>query len=179
MYWHLGRSCEPKNLKNAKKVMVAKALEVSGTRCPYVSVSGWEVVRGAAAPKGPMTYAVFIRTSRIELEPGGYFWGLKAEIWALRLGFEPQGWDFSLEAGIWALRLGFGARDYDLSLGAGISALRLRFELWGFGLSLEAGVWASRGGDGRRRRRRRRRNFPYVWKHRSSAPLGPLPCALP
>ena len=27
----------------------------------------------------------------------------------------------------------------------------------------------------RRRRRRRRRNFPYVWKHRSSAPSGPLP----
>ena len=53
---------------------------VSGTRCPYVNVCGCEVVRGAAAPKGPMTYAVFIRTSRIELEPGGYFWGLKAEI---------------------------------------------------------------------------------------------------
>ena len=33
---------------------------VSGTRCPQVSVCGCEVVRGAAAPKGPMTYAVFI-----------------------------------------------------------------------------------------------------------------------
>ena len=30
------------------------------TRCPYVSVCGCEVVRGAAAPKRPMTYAVFI-----------------------------------------------------------------------------------------------------------------------
>ena len=27
----------------------------------------------------------------------------------------------------------------------------------------------------RRRRKRRRRNLPYVWKHRSSAPSGPLP----
>ena len=33
---------------------------VSGTRCPYVILFGCEVVRGAAAPKGPMTYAVFI-----------------------------------------------------------------------------------------------------------------------
>ena len=33
---------------------------VSGTRCPYVSVCRCEVVRGAAAPKGPMTFAVFI-----------------------------------------------------------------------------------------------------------------------
>ena len=65
-----------------------------------MSVCGCEVVRGAAAPKGPMTYAVFIQTSRIELEPGGYIWGLKAEIWALSLGFELGGWDFSLEAGI-------------------------------------------------------------------------------
>ena len=28
---------------------------VSGTRCPYVNVCGYEVVRGAAALKGPMT----------------------------------------------------------------------------------------------------------------------------
>ena len=53
---------------------------VSGTRCPYVTVCGCEVVRGAAAQKGPMTYAVFIQTSRIELEAGGYIWGLKAQI---------------------------------------------------------------------------------------------------
>ena len=30
---------------------------VSGTQCPYVSVCGCVMVRGAAAPKGPMTYA--------------------------------------------------------------------------------------------------------------------------
>ena len=33
-----------------------KCYVVSGTRCPYVSVSGCEVVSGAAAPKGPVTY---------------------------------------------------------------------------------------------------------------------------
>ena len=50
---------------------------VSGTRCPYVSECGCEVVRGAAAPKGPMTYAVVIWASRMELGPGG--WDLSAE----------------------------------------------------------------------------------------------------
>ena len=45
---------------------------VSGTRCPYVSVCEGVVVRGAAAPKGPMTYAVFIWASRLELGPGGW-----------------------------------------------------------------------------------------------------------
>ena len=43
-----------------KEEIVQKALMVSGTRCPFVSVFGCEVVRGAAAPMGPMTYAVFI-----------------------------------------------------------------------------------------------------------------------
>ena len=64
---------------------------VSGTGCPYVSVSGCEVVRGAAAPKGPLTYAVFIWASRMELRPGGWNWG----------------WDLSFEAGISASRLRF------------------------------------------------------------------------
>ena len=73
---------------------------VSGTRCPYVSVCGCEVVRGAAAPKGPMTYAVFVWASRMELGPGGWNWGLEAGIGALRLGFELQGWDFSFKADI-------------------------------------------------------------------------------
>ena len=80
---------------------------VSGTRCPYVSVCWCEVVRGAVAPKGPMTYAVFIWASRMELGPGGWNWGLEAWIRALRLGFELRGWDLSLEAGIRAMRLGF------------------------------------------------------------------------
>ena len=64
---------------------------VSGSRCPYVNVSGCEVVRGAAAPKGQMTYAVFIWASRMELGPGGWNWGLEAQIRALRLGFELRG----------------------------------------------------------------------------------------
>ena len=33
--------------------------------------------------------------------------GLKARIWALRLGFEPRDWDLDLETGIRASRLGF------------------------------------------------------------------------
>ena len=49
------------------------------------------MVRGAAAPKGPMTYAVFIWASRMELEAG---------VGALRLGFEPGGLNLSQEAGI-------------------------------------------------------------------------------
>ena len=60
---------------------------VSSTNCPYVSVCGCEVVRGAAAPKGPMTYAVFVLC-------------LKAGIRAWRLGFELRGWDFSFKAEI-------------------------------------------------------------------------------
>ena len=73
---------------------------VSVTRCPYVSVCGCEVVRGAVAPKGPMTYAVFIWTSRMELGPKGWNWGLETGISASRLRFELRGWDFSFEVGI-------------------------------------------------------------------------------
>ena len=73
---------------------------VSGTRCPYVSVWWCEVVRGAAAPKEPMTYAVFIWASRMELGHGGWNRGLEAWIRALRLGFELRGWDFSFKAEI-------------------------------------------------------------------------------
>ena len=61
---------------------------VSGTPCPYVDVCGCEVVRGAAARMGLMTYAVFIWASWMELGPGGWNWGLEAWIRALRLGFE-------------------------------------------------------------------------------------------
>ena len=59
---------------------------VSGTRCPYVSVCGCEVVRGAAAPKGLMTYAV---------GPGGLDMGLRVRFknWTrghmLNTGIEP------------------------------------------------------------------------------------------
>ena len=52
-----------------------------------MSVFGCEVVRGAAAPKEPMTYAVFF------FEPQGWNWGLEARIWALKLGCWPQDWD--------------------------------------------------------------------------------------
>ena len=55
---------------------------VSGTRCPYMSVCECEVVRGAAAPKGPMTYA-----SSVSVIVKGM--GLEVEIWALRLEFWP------------------------------------------------------------------------------------------
>ena len=45
---------------------------VSGTRCPYMSVCEYEVVRGAAAAKGPMTYAssvsVIIKGMGLEVE---------------------------------------------------------------------------------------------------------------
>ena len=64
---------------------------VSGTRCPYVSACGCEVVRGAAAPKGPMTYAVFIALR-------GY--RPCAAIWASRLEFGLQGWVLGLEVGV-------------------------------------------------------------------------------
>ena len=46
------------------------------------------MVRGAAASKGPTTYAVFILASGMELGPGGWNWGLEAWSRALRLGFE-------------------------------------------------------------------------------------------
>ena len=61
-----------------------------------------------------------------------------------------------LEARIWALRLGCGPQDWDLGLETGIWASRLGFEGGREG-----------GGEGE--------NPPYVWKHRSSTPLGPLP----
>ena len=63
-----------------------------------------------------------------------------------------------LEARIWALRLGFGPRDWDLGLETGIWASRLGFE-GGYEEEEERG-----GGE----------NSPYVRKHRSLTPLGPL-----
>ena len=54
----------------------------------YVSVCGCELVSGAAALKGPMTYANYIRASRLEFEPGGWDLRLEAGIRASRLGFE-------------------------------------------------------------------------------------------
>ena len=55
---------------------------VSGTLCPYVSLCGCEVVRGAAAQKGPMTYASLVSVVIKDV-------GLEVEIWTLRLEFWP------------------------------------------------------------------------------------------
>ena len=52
---------------------------VSGTRCPYMSVCGCLMVRGAAAQKGPMTYAVLVCTLN-----------LRAGIWVSRLDIGQQ-----------------------------------------------------------------------------------------
>ena len=49
-----------KKEKNKKKLVIQGSHKVSGTHCPYVSKCGCMMVRGAAAPKGPMTYADFI-----------------------------------------------------------------------------------------------------------------------
>ena len=54
---------------------------VSGTLCPYVSVSGCEVVSGAAAPEGPITYADFF-------EPQGSYHGLNTQN-LLSIGHRP------------------------------------------------------------------------------------------
>ena len=98
----------------------------------------------AAAPKGRMTYALYVLS-------------LKAESWALRPGFgpwgsdlsfkakiKPQGLHLSLEAGIWASRLGFEPQGRDLSLEARIWASRLEFEPQGWNLSLKTRIWASK-----------------------------------
>ena len=79
---------------------------VSGTRCLYVSVWRCKVVRGAAAPKEPMTYAVFIWAWRLELGPWSWDLSLEVRIWATWLGFESRDWDLSLKVGIWASRGG-------------------------------------------------------------------------
>ena len=55
---------------------------------------------------------------------------------------------FSLEAGIWVMRLGFGSGDWDLGL-------------------KPRGGGRMDGGEGE--------NSPYVQKHRSSTPSGPVP----
>ena len=136
-----------------KKLIVAKVLMVSGTRRPYVSVCGCEMVRVAGAaclclchclPKGPMLSKFW--GSRLGFEPRGWDLNLKAGIWASRLGFEPRGWDLNHEAVIWAMMLGFEPLGWDLSFMAEIWALRLEFEPQGWHLSLKAWIWASRLG---------------------------------
>ena len=43
-------------IQTSVNLIVAKALHGRRYQCPYVSVCGNEIMRGAAAPKGPMTY---------------------------------------------------------------------------------------------------------------------------
>ena len=45
--------------KGEEKEIVAKALDGQRYPLPLNECIGGELVRGAAAPKGPMTYAVF------------------------------------------------------------------------------------------------------------------------
>ena len=49
-----------KKLKNAEKVIVAKALDGQRYPLPLCEYMQCEVVSGAAAPKGPMTYDDFV-----------------------------------------------------------------------------------------------------------------------
>ena len=57
--------------------------------------------------------------------------GLKAGIWASRLGLGPQVWVLGLEAGFGALRLGFGLQGWDLGLKARIFAEGAEFDkIW-------------------------------------------------
>ena len=105
--------------------------------------------------------------SRPISQPGGPYPSLEAQIpvlspksletriWALGLGFGPWGWDLGLKTGIWASRLGYGPPGWDMGPEAGGGGC-------GGGGEEEEG-----GGE----------NSPYVWKHRSSTPLGPLPCS--
>ena len=92
---------------------------------------------------------------------------LEAQIPVLRPKSHPQGpnsnpkaqipvsRDLGLKTGIWASRLGYGPPGWDMGLEAG-----------GRG----EGCGGGEGGGGGE-------NSPYVWKHRSSTPLGPLPCS--
>ena len=78
-------------------------------------------VRGAAAPKEPMTYA------GLGFEHWGKDLGLEAGIWAMMLEFEPQGWNLSHKAEIGAMRPGLGPSGWELGYEAGIWASRLSF----------------------------------------------------
>ena len=78
------------------------------------------------------------------------------------MGFGPQGGDWGFKAGIQASRLRFGPQGWDLGLKAGIWASRLGYQSEG---GMDGGEEEEEEGEGK--------NSPYVWKHRSSTPLGP------
>ena len=112
---------------------------------------------------------------------GFKFWGwyldFRTGISALRLRFRHQGWDLGL-------LLGFGPKSSDLGLKAGNWALRMGFGPWCLDFGLEARIWVSRMGFGFQgwdlvleaggSMKEKEEKFPHIWKHRSSAPLGPL-----
>ena len=77
---------------------------VSSTRCPYVSVCGWVVVRGAAAPKGPMTYAFTHGEISPSSPPPSVPPHPEAQILAVRPIFHPRDPNSNLEAQNLALR---------------------------------------------------------------------------
>ena len=163
-----------------KSIIAAKALDGQRYLCPAKVGCGWSWGGSrVAAPKGSMTYAFthmgdFLLLLLLLLlhtplpQPRGPYLSLEAHIQALRpksqswgpnplrLEFGPWGWDLRLEVGIRASCLGFGPQGWDKSLKAGIWALRLG----------EGGYEGEEEGGGE--------NSPYVWKHRSSTPLGPL-----
>ena len=108
--------------------------------------------------------------SRPISQPWGPYPSLEAHIPASRLKSQSQGQNPSLEAQISASRLGFGPWRLDLGLETGIWASRPDFGPWD---------WDLKGRDrGEEGEGWRGNNLPYVWKHRSSTPLGPLPCFL-
>ena len=83
----MGRSCEPKKLKNAEKVNSSKSFRWSAVPVApmwvYVDVWWWEGQR-----------------------PRRGRWPILSKFWGFRLWFEPWGCNLSLEAAIWASRLG-------------------------------------------------------------------------
>ena len=89
-----------------KTKLSQKRWMVSSTRCPYVSVCEWEVVRGAAAPKAPMTYTSSVSVIVILLSMD-----LGVEVWASRLEFWPWAldlvFDVRMATEIWVLGLEF------------------------------------------------------------------------
>ena len=93
---------------------------VSGTRCPYVSACGYEVVRGGERGSDPEGADDLCLVSFRDL-------GIRAGIWASKLGFGPQSWDLGLKVWIWATRqeifasrLGFEPHGWDLGHKVGI-----------------------------------------------------------
>ena len=128
---------------------------------------------GGLSPSSPSTSPPQIPVSRpkfqslgsnpsLEAQPKGPNSSLKVQILALRPRFLSWSPITSLEAEMWALRLGFRPQDWDLGL-------KMEFGPRDWDLRGRDGGEGGGGGGGE--------NPPYVWKHRSSTPSGPLPCS--